>query len=100
LNNLANSLHTEGKDRAAAWLLEQSVAMAPDPISYNNLGSYYAGQKDLGRAITCFNRAVELAPRHKDAWRNLLRAYKDTGDPAGLAKGRHMMALEFPGREA
>jgi tetratricopeptide (TPR) repeat protein len=100
LNNLANLLHIEGKDASAARLLEQSVAMAPDPISYNNLGSYYAGQRDLGRAIVCFNRAVELAPRYKDAWRNLLRAYKDAGDQAGLAKGRHRMALEFPGREA
>ncbi len=48
--------------------------------AYNNLGSVYAQQKDLSRAIELFQKAISLDSSYSDAWYNLGMAYSDQGN--------------------
>ncbi|MCC0177554.1 tetratricopeptide repeat protein [Waterburya agarophytonicola K14] len=51
----------------------------PDsPLSWNNLGSIYAQKKQWTKAISCYQKALELEPNFAKSYRNLARVYSKT----------------------
>jgi O-antigen ligase len=91
--NLLLAAGLAGKDRALLGRAVEAFAIVErmDP----NTGVPIAGRATallaLGRtseAITAFERAVELSPRYKIAWRNLARAYRIAGRTADAEKAR------------
>jgi len=62
-------------------LLDQLVAAYPDDErAHFNLGGYYFGQQDFGKAIEHYKKATELAPTYSTAFNILGYAYRQNGD--------------------
>lgn len=95
--NLADMMQKEGRPDSAAWLLRKSLELGPDPVSSNNLGTYYARRKEFSEAIRYYREAVRQRPDYTEAWLNLLNACKDSGDPGMLRKETLRMASLFAG---
>jgi hypothetical protein len=49
------------------------------PQNHNNLGDYYARQKQFDRAVAEFELAIKLLPRYADAYHNLATTYVQLG---------------------
>ncbi|MCM2267522.1 MAG: tetratricopeptide repeat protein [Elusimicrobiales bacterium] len=94
-NNLANIMQREGRPDSAAWLLKKSMELAPDPVSSNNLGAYYARKNKFGEALKYFRQAVALQPDYTEAWFNLLNACEASGDLEALRAETDRMARLF-----
>ena len=43
-------------------------------MAYNNLGSAYGRKGDLKTAISCWEKALQINPSHKDAKENIIKA--------------------------
>ncbi len=71
-----------GRGDEAGPFYVRSVASSPDPVAYNNLGSWYQQRGDLERAEQSYLRAVELKPRFAQAHDNLGIVYARRGDTA------------------
>ena len=93
--NLANLMQREGRADASAWLLKKSLRSFPDPVSSNNLGTYYARKKNFPEAIKYYRQAIGLQPGYTDAWLNLLNACEASGNPGMLRKETIRMAELF-----
>ena len=53
----------------------------PDsPISWNNMGSLYAQKKQWIKAISCYQKAIQLNPDFVKSYRNLAKVYKIMGE--------------------
>jgi tetratricopeptide (TPR) repeat protein len=63
--------------------LDNLVAAYPnEERAHFNLGGYYFGQQDYGRAIEQYKKATELAPNYSTAYNILGYAYRQNGDYA------------------
>lgn len=76
----ANMLMQEGDQDGAVSLLKKSIDLGPDPLSYNNIGIYYAVRKDYNKAADYFAKAIELDPEYANAWANLVKTAQDSGN--------------------
>jgi tetratricopeptide (TPR) repeat protein len=95
LNNFANLLWRSGNAGGAKFLLQKSLELSPDPISYNNLGAWHALRKEYPQAIESFKKAVDLKPDYFDAWMNLLNVYAEAGDKRTADQELNRMAKLF-----
>ena len=71
-----------GRGDEAGPFYIRSVASSPDPVAYNNLGSWYQQRGDLQHAEQSYLRAVELKPQFAQAHDNLGIVYARQGDTA------------------
>src|SRR5947209_17328434 len=68
----ANQEFSAGNFKAAATDYEELVRAGQDsPNLFYNLGNAYFRQKDFGRAILNYERALALDPRHPEAQANV-----------------------------
>jgi tetratricopeptide (TPR) repeat protein len=86
LMKLATIYWYEGKTKTVKWLLEKSLEIEPDAVSYNNLGLCYLKEKNFNKAIENFNLAINLFVGYTDAWINLINAYDTVGDKVMVEK--------------
>ena len=63
--------------------VEAQQAMAERPEAQTNLGSLYAAQGDVKKAIPAFNTAIGLNPAYVPAYVNLADLYRAQGDEPG-----------------
>ncbi len=75
--------YESGDYTQAARLYEQAAANAAQPLLFYNLGNAYYRLGDIGRAVLNYKRALELAPRHRDARTNLALVQAQTLDRFG-----------------
>ncbi len=71
IERLLQAYQETGQAPAAITLLEKRISQKPSPAGYNTLGIFYYGQKENERAMRAFENALEMAPHHKAARRNL-----------------------------
>lgn len=71
IEKLVQTYQKSGQVFEAIELLEKRIAQKPSPADYNTLGIFYYGQKENERAMHAFENALEMAPHHKAARRNL-----------------------------
>jgi tetratricopeptide (TPR) repeat protein len=69
-----------GRAEEAGPFYARSAATSPDPIAYNNLGTWYQQRGDLDAAERNYRRAVELKPQFAQAHDNLGIIYARQGD--------------------
>lgn len=77
-----SKLMDENKVDEALQLANQLVAQNPNSAQlYNLLGRIYGEKRgDIGNAITCLKKAIEIDPTFMSAYENLGIAYATTGD--------------------
>jgi tetratricopeptide (TPR) repeat protein len=84
----ANQEFAAGDFKAATADYEELVRGGKDSANlFYNLGNAYFRQKDLGRAILNYNRALALDPRHPEAQANL-RIARDESRALELTPGQ------------
>lgn len=71
-----------GQSEAGVALMRESIALAPSPIYYNNLGNALREAKALPESVDAYRRAVALKPDYAEAHNNLGNALRETGDAA------------------
>ncbi len=71
-----------GQSEAGVALMRESIALAPSPIYYNNLGNALREAKSLDESVDAYRRAVSLKPDYAEAHNNLGNALRETGDAA------------------
>ncbi len=71
VEKLIQVYHETGKTHDAIALLEKRITQQPSPADYNTLGIFYFEKKEPEKAIQAFEKALEIAPYHKAARRNL-----------------------------
>jgi Flp pilus assembly protein TadD len=71
-----------GRGEESGPFYQRSVASSPDPLAYNNLGTWYQQRGDLESAERSYRRAVELKPQFAQAHDNLGIIYARQGDTA------------------
>lgn len=65
LNNLGNELWKNKKSKEAAKIFELNAAEYPkSSMAYESLGEFYKRNGNKKRAITCFEKLVELEPQN------------------------------------
>jgi len=78
----ANKLSAGGNYEKAIEIYEQLVSQGVnDSVVYYNLGNAYYGFRDMGRAVTNYNRAAQLDPRDPDIKANLEMARGQIAEP-------------------
>src|SRR2546423_13147635 len=91
----ANQEYTAGDFKAAIADYEEAVRSGQDaPNLFYNLGNAYFRQKDLGRAILNYERALALDSHHPEAQANL-RIARDEARALELAPSRSERLLAF-----
>lgn len=68
-----------GQHQLGIETIQESLDMAPNPISYNNLGVMFSMVKRFASAVEAFEQAVRLEPNYAEAWSNLGAALRETG---------------------
>jgi protein O-mannosyl-transferase len=95
LRNLSQTLlaqgRREGRERnnlpGAAKLFEESIALGNATAEhYIDLGTVYGMMGRNADAIGPLERATQMDPKNKDAWRNLSAAYNAVGNTAKAAE--------------
>jgi tetratricopeptide (TPR) repeat protein len=69
-----------GRTEEAGPFYARSAAASPDPLAYNNLGTWYQQRGDLEEAERNYRRAVEIKPQFAQAHDNLGIVYARRGD--------------------
>ena len=82
--NVAGVLHMRGDYAGAARLLQQSLEIEPEAITYTNLGTLYFFQGLYPQSVTAFEKAVQLGANRHVSWSNLGDGYRWT--PGNRAK--------------
>ena len=79
---LAYNLQNEGKYKEAINAYENIIASSTlvSPEVYNNIGLAYLENKEIGKAVLHFERAIKYAPQLKDAYQNLQAAQQQVKD--------------------
>ena len=91
----ANQEYTSGDFKAAIGEYEGLVRAGQDsPNLFYNLGNAYFRQKDFGRAVLNYERALALDPRHPEAQANL-RIARDESRALELLPDRVQSWLAF-----
>src|SRR6266404_8768992 len=91
----ANQEFAAGDFKAAIADYEEVVRAGQDaPNLFYNLGNAYFRQRDFGRAILNYERALALEPRHPEAQANL-RIARDEARALELIPGRWERWLAF-----
>jgi tetratricopeptide (TPR) repeat protein len=91
LTAYAGMLWKEGDLDQAALFMQVNAHFYPDPITYCNLGRYYARMNDLSQAVECFKKAVEMEPVDPVMWGCLLNACNRLGDGKLVEKETYRM---------
>lgn len=82
----AVSLHSESQAKEALEQFDQVVAESPGAgMGWAGRGAVLLLVEDYGAAQYSLERAVELSPRYRPAWRNLVPIYQRIGNP-GLVR--------------
>lgn len=68
-----------GNDKDGIELLRKSLALYPNPVTYNNLGTIYTLRMRYKEAIDCFDKAIEIDPRYAEAYCNRGEALNGSG---------------------
>ena len=105
-----------GRSDEAGAFYARSVASNPDPLAYNNLGTWHQQRGELDEAERAYERAVELKPHFAKAHDNLGIVYSLSGDQeraiasfetalrldpkSCAAETNHGVALRRSGRDA
>jgi protein O-GlcNAc transferase len=80
-NNLAYSLHEQGRLDEAVASLRQAIRLKPDFASaHNNLGNALHEQGRLDEAVACLRQAIRLQPDFAEAHKNLGAVLRDLGN--------------------
>jgi Tfp pilus assembly protein PilF len=95
LKNYSDILWQEGNIAGVIWLLEKSIAIMPDAVSFNNIGVCYIKQKKYKKAIQSFVNATNIKSDYEEAWYNLIDACESSGDKAQAEKETDRMADIF-----
>jgi tetratricopeptide (TPR) repeat protein len=66
-------------DRTIAAYLTKARSQPQSLAVQINLGSLYAQKKDWQRAITCYQKAIDIDPNNAMVYRNLARVYRQIG---------------------
>jgi Flp pilus assembly protein TadD len=69
-----------GRMEEAGPFYARSAAASPDPLAYNNLGTWYQQHGDLEEAERNYRRAIEIKPQFAQAHDNLGIVYARQGD--------------------
>ena len=59
-SNLAAAYHQVGRTDEAAQVLQRALEIAPDSMTYSNLGTYLYFQGKYPEAVRAFDEAVKL----------------------------------------
>jgi lipoprotein NlpI len=74
---------------------DEAILKSPQSAAnYNNRGFEYRNKGDTDRALTDFNKAIELNPKYSIALNNRANVYRDRGDSA-QALAEYGKAVEF-----
>jgi tetratricopeptide (TPR) repeat protein len=88
--NLADALLRSGRDAEGLGLFQQMVEQTPDnPFFHLARGNALYDKRDLGGAIACYRRALDLDPRYAQAHCNLGNALHNKGDREGAVAAYH-----------
>jgi tetratricopeptide (TPR) repeat protein len=101
--NLAALLLGQGATEEAATLTEAVTELCPElPLGWYNLGLIERQRGRMAEAITAYRQALQLAPDHADAQRNLAAALLLGGDITGARAGfrRAIALLKDQGQQA
>ena len=84
----------EKKDyRRAVLEFKNALKAKPrDAEAYYQLGLAYLGAQDVGGAVSCFNKAIELNPKHVGAQVSVAQILASTADPGLLAEANKRLA--------
>ncbi len=99
LINGNNAMHRDELDLAVA---EYSLALDHNPnfpLIYTKLGQANFKKKDFEKAISCFKKALELNPGHRETLYRLAMAYEATEQPVKAAVVYEMMDEEDQRKE-
>ncbi len=86
IERLLQAYQKTGQISKAVNLLEKRIMQKPAPLDYNTLGTLYYERKEVEKAIDAFEKALEIAPHHKAARRNLHQLLKEKAFRALNAK--------------
>jgi Flp pilus assembly protein TadD len=98
LVRIQQAIHSGDLSRARSELQELVTRLPADPRIYNLLGVIDAQENNFAAAESCFQRAVQLAPRFTGAYLNLGRLYQEhANEKGGLEKALkvYLKLLEF-----
>lgn len=73
------ALFQMGKQKEAIRAFQQSVQIAPNPVTYDNLGVAHAALKQYAQSLSCFNESIRLNPNSPNTLANLGGTLKEVG---------------------
>ncbi len=81
-NNMAIELHNMGKHQEAIQAYQSALTSSKkgEAMSYYGIGSVYISLKEYDKAISKFDRAIELNPGMYDAYQNKAATYRLMGE--------------------
>lgn len=79
LQTLGAIQFAKGDTPAALQTFEQAVALNPSGFNYSNVATVLFYQKKYPQAVSYFELAVELQPKHLLVWSNLADSYRWAG---------------------
>ena len=95
IEKLIQVYHETGKTAEAIALLEKRITQTPSPADYNTLGIFYYEKKEPEKAIQAFEKALQIAPYHKAARRNLHQLLRAKAFKALAAKDFEIATATF-----
>ncbi len=107
IERLLQAYKETGQTSEAINLLEERLAQKLSPSDYNTLGILYYQRNENEKAIYAFEKALEIAPYHKAARRNLHQLLREKGfkalntkdfstATAAFEKALHIKPLDAP----
>lgn len=90
LNMLINTYVVTNKTDNAIASMEEAAANNPDKVLYYNLGILYERTKQLDKAVTSYQKSLEIDPAYTDADYNLGAMYYNTANKKKVEAGDHM----------
>lgn len=76
---LGIALFQIGKHEEAISVLEKSIQLSPNPVTYDSIGVIFLSLKKYNQSITYFNQSIRLDSRYPNAHLNLAAAYNELG---------------------